>query len=577
MLFFLRSSFITALLFFSMVVQLKVLGEDAKASPIDPGLAAADQLYRSGKFSEAEASYQALVKTDPQLVAAQAGLVRARLRQQKVDEAFEAVNAALLAQPNAAALLTAKGDVQFRRAEMSDAELSYLAAKKLDRNEVHAYLGLARLYRAYSMYRVAYGELQIAHQIAPDDVDVQRAWLGMLRRKERRAGLEAYLAGSHPEDAEETRRMTDYLEFLKATADKPAHECRLVSKVQQTETSLEGIYGENGPRRGKRRRGIGMSSDAGAPRALGLSAKLNDLDVHLLLDTGAGGITISHKVAQDAGLKRIAAARFGGIGDTGLQNGYMAVAEHIRIGELEFQDCLVSVGDLRSVTDDGLIGADVFGDYLVDIDLPGERLKLSPLPKRPEDSVAPTSLNSEGEEQGNAEQKESGATEQTPKEQKSSASSSETSGGLPRDRYIAPEMANWTRVFRFGHAILVPTSVNDSKPMLFGLDTGAFSNVLSLRAGRQVAKVSSDYRDRVNGLSGGVNQVYSSAKATLSFGHFRQTNQGIVTFDLSSVSSQMGAEISGFLGFEMLRKMEVKLDYRDGLVDFVYDRKRAVP
>jgi hypothetical protein len=146
---------------------------------------------------------------------------------------------------------------------------------------------------------------------------------------------------------------------------------------------------------------------------------------------------------------------------------------------------------------------------------------------------------------------------------------------MPRDRYIAPEMANWTKVFRFGHAILVPTSVNDSKPMLFGLDTGAFSNILSLRAGRQVAKVSSDYSDRVNGLSGAVNQVYSSGKATLSFGHFRQSNQGIVTLDLSGVSSQTGTEISGFLGFEMLRKLEVKLDYRDGLVDFVYDRKHA--
>jgi hypothetical protein len=138
-------------------------------------------------------------------------------------------------------------------------------------------------------------------------------------------------------------------------------------------------------------------------------------------------------------------------------------------------------------------------------------------------------------------------------------------------------MANWTKVFRFGHALLVPTSVNDSKPMLFGLDTGAFSNILSLRAARQVAKVSSDYRDRVNGLSGSVTQVYSSAKATLSFGHFRQSNQGIITFDLSGVSSQTGTEISGFLGFEMLRKLEVKLDYRDGLVDFVYDHKHAQP
>jgi hypothetical protein len=135
-------------------------------------------------------------------------------------------------------------------------------------------------------------------------------------------------------------------------------------------------------------------------------------------------------------------------------------------------------------------------------------------------------------------------------------------------------MANWTKVFRFGHMILVPTRVNDSKPMLFGLDTGAFSNILSLRAARQVAKVGSDYRDRVVGVSGSVNQVYSSKRATLGFGHYRQSNLGMITLDLSTISFQAGTEVSGFLGYAMLRKLEVRLDYRDGLVDFEYDPKR---
>ena len=315
------------------------------------------------------------------------------------------------------------------------------------------------------------------------------------------------------------------------------------------------------------------------PRRIGLSVKLNNQNVSLLLDTGAGGIIVSRTVAENAGLTRLSALHFGGIGDRGLQSGYTAVADHIRIGELEFQDCVVDVISQASLAvGDGLIGANVFGDYLVDIDFPGMWLKLSPLPKHPEDIVPPTSLNSEGEEQANAEQrdqKESSATERTPKEQRSSPQDSQTTPRLPRDRYIAPEMNSWTKVFRFGHAILVPTSVNDSKPMLFELDTGAFSNILSLRAARQVAKVGSDYRDRVKGVSGEVRQVYSSKKATLSFGRFRQSNLGIITFDLSNVSSQTGTEVSGFLGFEMLERLELKLDYRDGLVDFAYDPKRV--
>lgn len=122
--------------------------------------------------------------------------------------------------------------------------------------------------------------------------------------------------------------------------------------------------------------------------------------------------------------------------------------------------------------------------------------------------------------------------------------------------------------------VLVPTFVNDSQVMLFGLDTGAFANLLSLREGRQLGKVNSEDRLRVHGLNGEVNKVYS-AKATLRFAHLQQPSMDVVTFDLSPISRRIGTEVSGFLGFAMLRLVEIKLDYRDGLVDFEYDPKRV--
>jgi len=87
----------------------------------------------AGKFAEAETSYRALIKTDPKLVPAYAGLVHALLRQDKVDEALESVTAALKELGELPDLLAAKGDVQFRLAEMSEAESSYSDAKSLDR------------------------------------------------------------------------------------------------------------------------------------------------------------------------------------------------------------------------------------------------------------------------------------------------------------------------------------------------------------------------------------------------------------------------------------------------------------
>jgi tetratricopeptide (TPR) repeat protein len=535
------------------LLKLPVVGDETRK----PDLATADQLYRSGRFAEAESTYKSILDRDSNLVPAQVGLVRAVLRQQKIDAALDVVNAALAVHPDAASLLAAKGDVEFRRGEMSDAEEAYLAAKRFDSKEARAYLGLAKLYRAYALFGKAYDQLQRAHEIAPEDVEVQGLWLRSLPRKERLAALQAYLHGPHPDDEAETKWMSEYLDFLEATADKPAHACKLTSKVEQTGTKLESMY-----------------SDSRRMRGIGLSVRLNDRNVRLLLDTGAGGIIVNHKIAEKAGLTRISAMHYGGLGDKGLQTGYTAVADHIRIGELEFQDCVVAVSDKGSIAEeDGLIGADVLSSYLIELDLPGMRLKLSPLPKRPEDAVAPKSLNSEGDEQATGEQP-GGTSQQTSAEPKSSSADLKHPGVTPRDRYVAPEMANWTRVFRFGHNILVPTSVNDSKSLLFGLDTGAFANILSERAGRRIGKVSSEDRMRVRGLNGEVNKVYSSDKADLRFGHLRQSNLDMITLDLSQISRHTGTEISGFLGFSMLRMLDVKLDYRDGLVDFEYDPKR---
>ena len=74
-------------------------------------------------------------------------------------------------------------------------------------------------------------------------------------------------------------------------------------------------------------------------------------------------------------------------------------------------------------------------------------------------------------------------------------------------------------------------------------------------------------------MSGDVDRVYSAAEATLRFGHLQQKNKDIVTLDLSTMNREDNMEVSGFLGFTMLKLLDVRLDYRDGLVDFEYDPK----
>ena len=50
----------------------------------------------------------------------------------------------------------------------------------------------------------------------------------------------------------------------------------------------------------------------------------------------------------------------------------------------------------------------------------------------------------------------------------------------------------------------------------------------------------------------------------------------MLAFDLSSISNHAGTEVSGTLGFAMLHLLEIKIDYRDGLVDFTYDPQRSL-
>jgi predicted aspartyl protease len=534
-------------LFLLLLVVTRMTAAQA-STPVatDDALAEADTLYKSGQVNEAAIKFEALLAKDPQLVHARAALMRTRLWQQRTDDAYELGKAGMAIPGYTAELLAAMGDVEFRRGEMAEAEVQYQHAARVDATEARAYLGLARLYDAYSLHRKAYDRLKLAHDLAPKDPEVQRAWFRMLPRKQRLQSIEDYLSSPHPSTELETLRLMQYAEFLRATADKPVHPCKLVSKVEKTQTPL-----------------ISLLRDSRTLRGFGLPVKLNDRQSRLLLDTGASGILVGRKAAERAGLERIANYSIGGIGDKGLQSAYTAVAKHIRIGELEFEDCVVSVSDRASVTDeDGLIGADVFSSYLIDIDGPGYMLRLSPLPKRPEEVTETTALKTDADDLDD--------DEAVDREAKKTADAR-----LPKDRYVAPEMANWSRVFRFGHQLLIPTRVNDSAGMLFLIDTGATLNNLSTNAARKVTKVHKEERLTLKGLNGTVKNVYSADKAKLQFGHIAQQNEDIVTFDLSNISKHDGTEVSGLLGFAMLRLLELKIDYRDGLVDFSYDAKRV--
>src|SRR5262249_2393035 len=149
------------------------------------------------------------------------------------------------------------------------------------------------------------------------------------------------------------------LEILKERAKQSRPSCQLVSKLTSTEAPLKP-----------------MMIDATHLHGFGLAVKINGLSSKLLLDTGASGLLINKKLAQKAGITPLVSSTIGGIGDKGEADSYIGYADSIKIGDLEFQHCLVEVSNKRSILDDdGLIGADVFDHYLVTIDFLWWKLK----------------------------------------------------------------------------------------------------------------------------------------------------------------------------------------------------------
>jgi hypothetical protein len=210
----------------------------------------------------------------------------------------------------------------------------------------------------------------------------------------------------------------------------------------------------------------------------GLAVSLNGKEGTFVLDTGASGIVIGEEWARQAGITKISETGIGGLGDEGVGSSYFGFANSVKIGELEFQGCRVTVNESRSVWGAGIMGTDMFSAFLVELDFPNQKLRLQPLPKRPDENATDVMFGAGTKEPGHNEDQSSGE-----RGLDAGAKPSQSARHGPRDRYVAPEMQSYTQVYRFGHILLVPTRIGDSAPRLFALDTGGQEEIC-LTSGR---------------------------------------------------------------------------------------------
>jgi tetratricopeptide (TPR) repeat protein len=494
----------------------------ASASDQSAPLAAAWTLFRQGKYDQSATAFQAVIDADSHNGSAYAGLIRSLLRTHKSEEADLVARRVLHEAANDSAARTAAADVDMRFNRFLEAQTGYLRAMQLDDSNARARLGLGRLARATSNRNMAYRYIERAYELDPNDPDILVTWMYQNPDPSKKVELmEKYIKLLDSPSPEHVEGMRRYIEFLKEYGD---HEATLESPYQHYSLPLEKMFYKPGVIRG-----------------WGMQIVINgNKPVRFMLDTGASGLTIGKKLADKLGIKLTAhGSEMYGIGDQGAVATTFGIADKVEVGGVKFANVLIDVSSKNAILDDvGLIGSDVFRDFQLTLDLSADSLDLDPFPNY--DLKAKDRFRT--------------------------------------DRKIPPGWEHATQVFMHGHSILVPTVLGtkpDAPKLFFILDTGASENLISISAAKRVTHVGGS-DDELRGISGKVKNVYNARKATLIFGGYKQENREITAIDLNERSDDAGIEIGGFLGKDLLARFRLRIDYRDGLVEFTYVEHNSV-
>jgi tetratricopeptide (TPR) repeat protein len=509
------------------------------------------QAYTGHEYSKAFDLYSDQAKGNPDDVDAIAGQVRSLLKEQDVANAADLAESSVAKHPNSAVLQTVLGEVRFRQGRLTEAYAAYQTSLMLDPCLPRTRYEMYKMLWIESMRSSAYEQLLTAHQLEPDDPDIHLEWMETLPLVARSKAIDNYL--SDPKDKQEDS-LKDYADRLHAVLAARHGSCRLISP-SATGTTLPFQYLMNGPTR---------------ITGLGFDVTVNKkAKARLELDTGASGIFLNYATAKKVGLTPVSNDNISGIGDDKSRNGYWAYADDLRVGSLEFRNCLVQVTDKKSAIDiDGLIGTDVFENYHVQLDFPMHQMSLSALPLRPGEAVVDkASLNASG----------IGAAAAASQPHPESATKSTTAPPTIHyfDRYVAPDMNGWSPFARFGHQILINAQLKDGKPRLFILDSGSNHSILAVSAAKSVSKIHIDDHARVVGLNGKIKQIYTADHVDVVFAGLRDPLHDVLVMDMDKLSKDDGTEVSGLIGMDTLIMLTVDIDYRDGLIHLTFNPRHG--
>jgi hypothetical protein len=162
---------------------------------------------------------------------------------------------------------------------------------------------------------------------------------------------------------------------------------------------------------------------------------------------------------------------------------------------------------------DGVIGADVFGDFRIGVDGMARILQLTPFDDSPRDG--------------------SGAS---------------------------------VAAVGMGNLLLVKARVQGGSPGLFLVDTGAAFTTVSrqyLPTARETGRPV-----EMQGAQGAIGSAFRAGPVAFDIGGLTLTDREPLVMDLRAISEAQGIEIAGILGYSTLGKSRFTIDLRNGLLEF---------
>jgi tetratricopeptide (TPR) repeat protein len=438
-----------------------------------PGADSARRALAAGAWADAAEACQALVRQHPEWAPGYDCLVRALLRSQRTSEAYAAADLARNSGLESSDIQTAVGRALFRRGDFDRAAQAFEEALRRDSGNAQALAGLARVEATEARFRTSMEHAARATRLAPEDAE------------------------------------------LVALAERET-EPVLKSPYRRYTFKLDRVsYGRN------------------VMGSYTLQVRINGgPEATLILDTGASGVIIDRKTAEKARLTgRPRTTTLGGFGDGRRRTALVFPVRTLQIGDLAFEGSPVSVLETlhdRRVPEwvDGLIGGDVFQQFVIAIDGFKEKMVLDPYP---------------------------GLTAAPPRDSADA---------------VRPVPAGFSPFRRLGHMILLATNVNGGPARWFVLDSGAPSNLIDFGASAASTNVVKDDLTRMGGIQGRTRNVFRSDRANLVFAGVHDDNINVLTIDIGPHSDSVGVELAGFIGMPVLEQYSFTIDYRNGVIAF---------